>query len=98
MIDTEDQTAYSFKYTDCEGKTYGATFEQPGPTWMEALDDYVRFLESIYKYDIRSKVRIEEPIYLEAVKAEEPSYIDPWTGKYFSKEVELPDEFWWDEE
>ena len=82
MIDAEDFTAYSFKYTDCEGKTYSASFEQPGPTWMEALDDYVRFLESVYKYNIRSKVRIKEPAYQNLVR-EDWSYIDPWTGEYF---------------
>jgi hypothetical protein len=68
-----------------------------GPTWMEALDDYVRFLESVYKYDIRSKVRLEEPVYLKGVKAEDWGYIDPWTGEYFVKEVkdELTDEYGW---
>ena len=85
MIDNDDQTAYAFQYTDCNGKTYNATVEQPGPTWMEALDDYVRFLESVYKYDIRSKVRIQEPPYQKLIE-EDWGYIDPWTGSYFNDE------------
>jgi hypothetical protein len=107
MIDTKDFTAYSFKYSDFEGKIYNASFENPGPTWMEALDDYVRFLESIYKYDIRSKVRIEEPAYQKLVE-EDWGYIDPWTGEYFTKEDdtnqkdllsdEEQEELWSDEE
>ena len=98
MIDTEDFTSYSFKYTDCEGKTYTSSFDNPGPTWMEALDDYVRFLESIYKYDIRSKVRVEEPTYQKSVE-NVWGYIDPWTGEYFTKEDDKNHEdFWGDEE
>ena len=82
-MNNEDPTEYAFRYTDCEGKVYNATFEKPGPTWMEALDDYVRFLESIYKYDIRSQVRIKEPPYQKLVE-EDWGYIDPWTGEYFN--------------
>ena len=85
MIDIEDKTEYAFQYTDCDGKVYNTTIQQPGPTWMEALDDYVRFLESVYKYDIRSKVRIEAPHYQKLVE-KEWTYIDPWTGEYFSVE------------
>lgn len=83
MNDDKDYTSYAFQYTDCEGKVYNTTIENPGPTWMEALDDYVRFLESIYKYDIRSQVRIKEPKYQHLVE-DEWGYIDPWTGQYFN--------------
>lgn len=78
----EDQTEYAFKYTDCDGKVYNTTIQQPGPTWMEALDDFVGFLESVYKYDIRSKVRLSEEQELKW------SYIDPWSGEYFTKDEE----------
>jgi hypothetical protein len=103
-MNKEDQTEYSFRYADCEGKVYNTVIENPGATWMEALDDYVRFLESIYKYDIRSQVRIQEPKYQHLVK-DDWGYIDPWTGEYFVKEEVMPDEspvnihqWTWDEE
>ncbi len=86
-MNNEDQTEYAFRYTDCEGKVYNTTIENPGPTWMEALDDYVRFLESIYKYDIRSQVRIKEPKYQHLVE-DEWGYIDPWTGEYFNDDCD----------
>lgn len=97
--DTEDQTEYSFQYTDCDGKTYNTTIQKPGPTWMEALDDYVSFLESVYKYDIRSKVRVKEPVYQRWVE-NEAGYIDPWNGEYFTdepEEVEDSTHWSWDE-
>lgn len=83
MNDEKDYTAYSFQYTDCDGKVYATSIENPGPTWMEALDDYVSFLESVYKYDIRSKIRVAEPAYQRMVE-NEPGYIDPWNGEYFT--------------
>jgi hypothetical protein len=52
---------------------------------MEALDDYVNFLESVFKYDIRSKIRLQEPAYQKSVK-QDRSYIDPWKGEYFTKD------------
>jgi hypothetical protein len=81
----EDQTEYAFRYTDCEGKVYNTTIEKPGPTWMEALDDFVGFLESVYKYDIRSKIRLHED---QELKDAPWSYIDPWKGEYFTVEEE----------
>ncbi len=85
MIDNEDQTQYTFRYIDCNGKTYTSQFEQPGPTWMECLDDFVSFLESVYKYDIRSKIRLRDD---QQLKSAPWSYIDPWSGEYFTKDEE----------
>jgi hypothetical protein len=83
MIDIEDKTEYAFKYTDCNGKVYNTTIQQPGPTWMECLNDFVGFLESVYKYDIRSKVRLSDDQELKDVPW---GYIDPWSGEYFNKD------------
>lgn len=77
---------YSFTYTDCEGKKYEKTITTPGATWMECLNDYVRFLESIFQYNIMKQVRIEEPAYLSAMYENFSDYIDPWTGEYFVKD------------
>lgn len=88
MNDDKDYTSYAFQYTDCDGKVYATTVENPGPTWTEALNDYVRFLESVFQYDIMNKVRIEEPKYLDAMYEHYPDYIDPWKGEYFSDDLE----------
>jgi len=81
------EQVYGFTYTDCEGKEYSKTIKTPGVTWMECLNDYVRFLESIYGYDIMSKVRLKEPIWLN-VMYESSEFLDPWTGEYFVDEEE----------
>ena len=96
MIDIEDHTEYAFRYTDCDGKVYNTTIQQPGPTWMEALDDFVSFLESVYKYDIRSKVRLRDD---QQLNNNPWSYIDPWRGEYYVPEEELKENthFSWDE-
>ena len=75
---------YSFTYTNCDGKTYKKEIATEGCTWMECLNDYVRFLESVFQYDIMSKVRIQEPVWLSAMHEHHPDYLDPWTGQYFN--------------
>lgn len=93
MNDDTDYTGYAFQYTDCDGKVYNTTVNNPGPTWMEALDDYVSFLESVYKYDIRSKVRVKEPAYQRMVEHEH-GYIDPWNGEYFTDDEDYEVHGW----
>lgn len=79
---------YGFAYTDCEGKTYKKEITTEGCTWMECVNDYVRFLESVFQYDIMSKVRIQEPVWLSAMREHHPDYLDPWTGEYFTDDHE----------
>ena len=95
---------YGFAYQDCEGKTYKKEITTEGCTWMECLNDYVRFLESVFQYDIMSKVRIQEPVWLSAMHEHHPDYLDPWTGEYFTEEEEKEEtmyepsrHFSWDE-
>lgn len=89
MSDDIMQT-YSFSYTDCDGKKYEKTVTTPGVTWMECMNDYVRFLESIFQYNIMDNVRLKEPAYYSAIR-EDWSYIDPWTGGYFAGEEQDED-------
>ena len=84
----EPLQTYGFTYMDCDGKTYKKEIATEGATWSEALNDYVRFLESVFQYDIMSKVRIKEPGWLDAMHEHYPDYIDPWTGQYFSDDQE----------
>jgi hypothetical protein len=90
--------SYSFTYTDCDGKVYNKTISTPGATWSECLNDYVRFLESIFQYDIMSKVRLQEPIWLSTMYEHHHDWLDPWTGEYFVKEYETTLEDLWSEE
>ena len=89
MIDHEEITqTYSFSYTDCNGKVYTKTIDTPGATWHECMDDYVKFLESVFGYDIKSQVRLEEPKWLDTMYEHHPEWLDPWTGEYFVKDKE----------
>lgn len=96
MIDMEDHTEYAFRYTDCDGKVYSTLIDNPGPTWVECLDDFVSFLESVYKYDIRSKIRLRDD---QQLKNTPWSYIDPWHGEYFTDDEDSKENthFNWDE-
>lgn len=85
MTDKYDMMqSYGFTYTDCDGKVYNKQIETPGATWHECLNDYVRFLESIFQYGIMDQVRIKEPVWLDTMYEHYPDYLDPWTGEYFS--------------
>ena len=79
---------YGFIYLDCNGKEHAKTIKTAGATWHECLDDYVKFLESIFGYDIKSQVRLEEPKWLESMYEHHPEWLDPWTGEYFVKDEE----------
>ena len=82
MTDEMMQT-YSFTYTDCDGKKYEKTITTPGMTWTECMNDYVRFLESIFQYNIMDKVRLKEPVWMKSMYEHHSDYLDPWTGEYF---------------
>lgn len=88
-MNNEDMTQnYGFAYKDCDGKTYKQEIESGGMTWSECLNDYVRFLETVFGYPIMDQVRIEQPAYLYQMMDTFPDYLDPWTGEYFIKEGE----------
>jgi hypothetical protein len=87
---------YGFTYVDCEGKIHKKEITTEGCTWMECVNDYVRFLESVFQYDIMSKVRIQEPVWLSSMHEHYPDYLDPWTGEYFNDD-EVGDGFFDDD-
>ena len=92
MIEEISQT-YSFSYTDCEGKEQTKIVKTPGPTWHECMDDYVKFLETVFGYSIRDQVRLEKPLWLGEMYSHYPDYNDPWTGEYFTTEEETDEDF-----
>lgn len=83
---------YSFSYTDCDGKTYEKTITTPTDTWTECMNDYVRFLESIFQYNIMDSVRLKEPVWLTSIYEHHPDYLDPWTGAYFVEQEQRTEE------
>jgi hypothetical protein len=85
---------YSFSYTDLDGKEYIKTIKTPGVTWYECLDDYVKFLESVFGYALMDKVRLREPAWLDMMHEHDPYYDDPWTGGYFADEDIDPEDNW----
>lgn len=89
----EAMQQYGFVYVDCDGKTYKKEIITGGATWMECMNDYVRFLESIFQYNIMNNVRLREPVYLSAMKEHYSDYLDPWTGEYFVEEETNNEDF-----
>jgi len=102
MIDNDEtMKTYGFMYTDCNGKVYRKEISTPGATWHECMDDYVKFLESVFGYAIKPQVRLEEPLWLGSMYRHHPDWIDPWTGEYFVTDEELNKEEgidWWSDE
>jgi hypothetical protein len=89
MIDHDEiMQTYGFSYMDCNGKVYEKVIHNPEPSWHSCMDDYVKFLESVFGYAIKSQVRLEEPKWLELMYEHHLDYLDPWTGEYFVKDAE----------
>ena len=92
---------YAFSYVDCTGKTYKKDISTEGATWTECLNDYIRFLESVFQYEIMPNVRIKEPVWMDLMYEHYPDYLDPWTGEYFNDEdkedTKESTHFSWDE-
>ena len=85
MMDNDEiMQKYGFMYVDCTGKVYRKEIETPGASWHKCLNDYVRFLETIYGYNIMDQVRIKEPMWLATMYEHHHDYLDPWTGQYFN--------------
>lgn len=80
MIESGDKAYYGFVYQDDDGKRYKAQYENTGESWTEALEDFIRFLESIYKYDIKSQVKIKAPAWANYKNID---WFDPWENNYF---------------
>jgi hypothetical protein len=88
MIESADKDYYGFEYGDCDGKVYKTRINGAGPTWMEALDDYVNFLQTVFKYDIKSKVRVEEPVWFGNLDSNDFESYTGWGGGFFVKDDE----------
>lgn len=88
------EQVYSFSYTDGDGKEHTKTIKTPGATWSECLNDYVRFLESVFGYEIMSQVRLKDNVFRRSLLEDYPYYefTDPWSGGYFVDEQDESEE------
>lgn len=92
MIESACKEYYSFEYSDCDGKVYKTRIDGAGGTWLEALDDYVNFLQTVYKYDIKSKIRVEEPFWFGMQDTYDFEHLTGWHGEFFIKDDEEDNE------
>lgn len=79
---------FAFEHQTYEGKIY-YTKVSGDECWPDVLEDFVRFLESIYKYNIKDHIRLEKPAWAD-LDTENEIY-DPWQNHYFEiyKDVEV---------
>lgn len=76
----QDYTGYGFMYRDCGGKVSKHEVTVDEVTWPEVLNDFVDFLQSVYGYDIKSSIRIQEPKYELSTNG--------WNGEFFNDEID----------
>ena len=62
-MNDERQEYYAFEYRNEEGKIF-YTRVSGDDRWPDVLEDFVRFLEGIYKYNIKDKIRLEKPVWV----------------------------------
>lgn len=75
-----NESYYAFEHRDYDGKTiYTRVTSQD--RWSDVLEDFVRFLEGIYKYGIKDKIRLEKPVWADLMS--EHDIYDPWQDHYF---------------
>lgn len=87
MSDKFDKDYFGFEYVDYDGKRY--YLQVSGlDRWSDVLEDFVRFLESLYKYNIKDKIRIQEPAWVKYSTETEINWNDPWVNHYFYPEDE----------
>lgn len=82
MVESGDKEYYGFEFKDCEGKVYKTRIETGDHTWNEVLNDFVKFLEGVYGYDIQSKIKVQEPMWLKW----DTEGLWKWTGPRWTKE------------
>ena len=91
MIESADKEYYGFEYSDCDGKVYKTKIKNNDNTWHEVLEDFVNFLQTVYKYDIKSQVRVQEPMWFEHLNEWQRQDYQGWQGEYFVKDDEEED-------
>jgi hypothetical protein len=56
---------YAFSYlNEDSAKSFSKSYEE-GVMWTEVLNDFVDYLSFVYGYDIKDKVRVESPFWMQ---------------------------------
>ena len=88
-MNDNQQEYYAFEHRDYDGKVI-YTRVSGDECWPSVLEDFVRFLESIYKYNIKDQIRLQKPDWLD-LDTENDIY-DPWRDHYFEIDTEEEEE------
>lgn len=76
---------FAFEHRDYNGKVF--YYKVSGDDrWAYVLEDFVRFLEGIYKYNIKDKIRLKKPGWFGLDP--EVDMMDPWQYHYFEIDTE----------
>ncbi len=84
-MNDNQQEYYAFEHRDYDGKVI-YTRVSGDDRWPSVLEDFVRFLEGIYKYNIKDQIRLEKPFWVD-FDTENEIY-DPWRDHYFEIDTE----------
>lgn len=79
-MNDKQQEYFAFEHRNYEGKVF-YTRVSGDERWPDVLEDFVRFLEGIYKYNIKDQIRLEKPFWVD-FDTENEIY-DPWRDHYF---------------
>lgn len=77
---------YSFSYTDSDGVKRSHIIESQEFTWTMLLNEYVRFLEGIFQYEIMDKISIEAAEWHKNCNEFEIPMLSGWWGKFHPAE------------
>lgn len=77
---------YTFSYTNEDGsKSLNKVYEE-GVMWTEVLNDFVDYLSFVYGYDIKDKVRVESPFWMQ--RGFDVDNTKGWQGEFFDPSEE----------
>ena len=77
---------YSFSYTDSDGVKRSHIIESQDFTWTMLLNEYVRFLEGVFQYEIMDKISIEAAEWHKNCSEFEIPMLSGWWGKFHPAE------------
>lgn len=79
-MSVDNEEYFAFEHRDEDGKKY-YTRVTGNDRWPDVLEDFVRFLESIYKYNIKDQIRLQQPLWFDFMDTYD--MYDPWINHYF---------------
>lgn len=75
---------YTFTYANEDGSKSVHKVYDEGVMWSEVLNDFVDYLSFVYGYDIKEKVRVESPFWVQ--RGFDVDTTGGWKGEFFDPE------------